>query len=119
VSRSAQEAPEDYRRGGVQRPRTTRQRLRELERLMRPTPMIRLEMEGIQLFAKLEYQNPVGSINDRVAFHILKAAAARGELYEGGLIVGLGDEDVEVGIKGCLHAVDSATPLQRACPVGG
>jgi hypothetical protein len=22
-------------------------------------------------------------------------------------------------VNGCLHAVDSATPLQRACPVGG
>jgi 2,3-diaminopropionate biosynthesis protein SbnA len=37
----------------------------------------------MQLFAKLEYTNPVGSIKDRPAYWILKRAAERGEIcYE-------------------------------------
>ena len=36
----------------------------------------------MNLFAKLEYVNPVGSIKDRPAFWILKRAAERGEICE-------------------------------------
>src|ERR671923_1869557 len=57
-------------------------RLEELRRTLRPTPHVALEMEGVELFAKLEYVNPVGSIKDRPAFWILKRAAERGEISE-------------------------------------
>jgi len=39
-------------------------------------------MEGMNLFAKLEYVNPVGSIKDRAAYWILKRAAERGEICD-------------------------------------
>jgi len=39
-------------------------------------------MNGMDLFAKLEYVNPVGSIKDRPAYWILKRAADRGEICE-------------------------------------
>jgi 2,3-diaminopropionate biosynthesis protein SbnA len=39
-------------------------------------------VEGMNLFAKLEYVNPVGSIKDRPAYWILKRAAGRGEICE-------------------------------------
>jgi cysteine synthase A len=39
-------------------------------------------MKGMDLFAKLEYVNPVGSIKDRAAYWILKRAAERGEICE-------------------------------------
>jgi cysteine synthase A len=39
-------------------------------------------MKGMDLFAKLEYVNPVGSIKDRPAYWILKRAAERGEISE-------------------------------------
>src|ERR687891_1241932 len=55
-------------------------RLEELRRTLRPTPHVRLAMEGVNLFAKLEYTNPVGSIKDRPALWILKRAAERGEI---------------------------------------
>jgi len=55
-------------------------RLEELRRILRPTPHVPLAMEGVNLFAKLEYVNPVGSIKDRPAFWILKRAAERGEI---------------------------------------
>jgi len=39
-------------------------------------------MKEMDLFAKLEYVNPVGSIKDRSAYWILKRAAERGEICE-------------------------------------
>lgn len=62
-------------------------RLEELGRTLRPTPLLPLAMTGVQLFAKLEYLNPVGSIKDRPAFWILKRAVERGEIGENTTIV--------------------------------
>ena len=57
-------------------------RLQRLGKTLRPTPHVPLEMPGVDLFAKLEYVNPVGSIKDRPAFWILKRAAERGEICD-------------------------------------
>jgi 2,3-diaminopropionate biosynthesis protein SbnA len=62
-------------------------RLDELRQILRPTPHVALEMEGVDLFAKLEYVNPVGSIKDRPAFWILKRAAERGEICENTTVI--------------------------------
>ena len=55
-------------------------RLEQLRKTLRPTPHVRLAVEDMNLFAKLEYVNPVGSIKDRPALWILKRAAERGEI---------------------------------------
>lgn len=57
-------------------------RLQLLQNTLRPTPHVHLAMEGMDLFAKLEYVNPVGSIKDRAAYWILKRAAERGEICD-------------------------------------
>jgi cysteine synthase A len=57
-------------------------RLELLRNTLRPTPHVPLAMNGMNLFAKLEYVNPVGSIKDRPAYWILKRAAERGEICE-------------------------------------
>src|SRR5438876_3030176 len=57
-------------------------RLAQLGKILRPTPHVPLAMEGMNLFAKLEYVNPVGSIKDRAAYWILKRAAERGEICD-------------------------------------
>ena len=57
-------------------------RLELLRNTLRPTPHVPLGMAGMNLFAKLEYVNPVGSIKDRAAYWILKRAAERGEICE-------------------------------------
>src|SRR5216110_1008300 len=57
-------------------------RLEQLRAILRPTPHIPLAVEGMRLFAKLEYVNPVGSIKDRPAYWILKRAAERGEICD-------------------------------------
>ena len=43
-------------------------RLELLRNTLRPTPHVPLAMKGMDLFAKLEYVNPVGSIKDRAAY---------------------------------------------------
>lgn len=55
-------------------------RVQQLQRMARETPVIPLEMEGIRLHAKLEFQNPFGSLKDRAALWILKSAIERGEV---------------------------------------
>jgi 2,3-diaminopropionate biosynthesis protein SbnA len=57
-------------------------RLELLRNTLRPTPHVQLAMERMDLFAKLEYVNPVGSIKDRAAYWILMRAAERGEISE-------------------------------------
>ena len=42
-----------------------------------------LPKPGVQLYAKLEGQNPTGSIKDRVALAMVEAAEASGELEPG------------------------------------
>jgi cysteine synthase B len=51
------------------------------------TPLVELQRlspkEGVRIFAKLEGQNPTGSIKDRVAKAMIEAAEASGELEPG------------------------------------
>jgi len=54
------------------------------------TPLVeitRLDTGPVQLFAKLESQNPGGSIKDRPALSMIEAAEADGRLQPGGTIV--------------------------------
>src|SRR2546425_6653685 len=57
-------------------------RLELLRNTLRPTPHVQLALKGMDLFAKLEYVNPVGSIKDRAAYWILTRAAEQGEICE-------------------------------------
>lgn len=54
------------------------------------TPLVRLNRvvpAETQVFAKVEYFNPAGSVKDRIARQIIEAAEASGELKPGGTIV--------------------------------
>jgi cystathionine beta-synthase len=54
------------------------------------TPMVearRMDAGPCRLFLKLEYQNPGGSIKDRVALAMIEAAEREGRLSPGGLLV--------------------------------
>src|SRR5258708_26234909 len=57
-------------------------RLERLGKTLRPTPHVPLAVDRMNLFAKLEYVNEVGRINDRGAYWILKRAAQRGEISD-------------------------------------
>ncbi|NHC16043.1 2,3-diaminopropionate biosynthesis protein SbnA [Motilibacter deserti] len=51
------------------------------------TPLVPLEHDRLDLFAKLEFANPNASSKDRSAFWILKSAIERGDVGEGATIV--------------------------------
>jgi len=59
--------------------------------LVGETPMVRLRRitEGLvpEIYAKLEFLNPMGSIKDRVALHMIREAAADGRIHPGDLIL--------------------------------
>ena len=49
------------------------------------TPLLKLK--GTNIFAKLEYFNPLHSVKDRPAYYMIKAAEERKELLPGGTII--------------------------------
>ena len=55
------------------------------------TPLIRLralsELTGCEILGKAEFLNPGGSVKDRAALGILRAAERSGELRPGGTVV--------------------------------
>ena len=63
------------------------ERLGFAARLVFETPIIQLDHEPVDLYAKLEYLNGVGSIKDRPAFWMLKRAIERGQVRPGTTII--------------------------------
>src|SRR5947209_9954837 len=61
--------------------------LTTIERAIGNTPLVELPSfsptRGVRLWAKLEGNNPSGSVKDRIALAMLDQAEARGELYPG------------------------------------
>lgn len=84
LTRGGETGPERDSAIGQEPPSASRlvTRLEMLRRTLRPTPNVPLAMAGMNLFAKLEYVNPIGSIKDRSAYWILKRAAERDEICE-------------------------------------
>lgn len=80
-------------------------RLEQLRPILRPTPHVRLDVEGMDLFAKLELANPIGSIKDRSAYWILKRAAERGEISEGTTIIESSSGNFATALAAFTHLV--------------
>jgi cysteine synthase A len=63
----------------------------DITALVGETPLLQLKKivpaSSAEVFAKLEYLNPGGSVKDRAAIGIIKQAEARGQLRSGGTIV--------------------------------
>ena len=55
------------------------------------TPLVRLDRSvrglGCEVFAKIEFLNPMGSSKDRIARHMIAKALADGRLHRGGTVV--------------------------------
>jgi cysteine synthase B len=66
-------------------------RVKHIFQLVGNTPMVKLNHVNphphVEIFVKLEGFNPMGSLKDRVAFHVLEHAEACGELRPGHIIV--------------------------------
>jgi len=86
--------------------------------LVGKTPMVELKSlspePGVRFFAKLEGQNPTGSIKDRIVLRILQKARERGDLQPGQRIVeaSTGNTGVALAMLGQLwgHPVDVCVP---------
>jgi cysteine synthase A len=63
------------------------ERLAAAQRLVFETPIVRLDHEPVDLYAKLEFLNGVGSIKDRPAFWMLKRAIERGQVHPGTTVI--------------------------------
>src|SRR6266849_115400 len=72
---------------------------------LRPTPHLKLAMNGMDLFAKLEYVNPVGSIKDRPAYWILKRAAERGDICEETTVIESSSGNFAAALAAFTHLV--------------
>ena len=57
----------------------------DITELIGNTPLLKLGQTNI--YAKLEYFNPLHSVKDRAAFYMLKGALDRGELIKGGTVI--------------------------------
>src|SRR5436190_3636948 len=80
-------------------------RLKLLRNTLRPTPHVPLAMEGMNLFAKLEFVNPVGSIKDRAAYWILRRAAERGEICEETTVIESSSGNFATALAAFTHLV--------------
>src|SRR5947208_14442059 len=80
-------------------------RLQLLRNTLRPTPQVQLAMKGMDLFAKLEYVNPVGSIKDRAAYWILRRAAERGEICEETTVIESSSGNFAAALAAFTHLV--------------
>jgi cysteine synthase A len=62
-----------------------------LPQIIGNTPLLHLqavsELTGCNIYAKAEFMNPGGSVKDRTALGIIRAAEQRGELQPGGVVV--------------------------------
>src|SRR3546814_20216499 len=65
------------------------------------TPLVELknlDSGGCRLFAKLENQNPTGSITDRIGLYIIEAAEREGRLKPGGTLIEATDRHTRTGL---------------------
>ena len=63
------------------------EKLSGLSALIGHTPLARLKLSGMDLFAKLEYNNFSGSIKDRAAYNMIYEAIKAGKITEDTIIV--------------------------------
>ncbi len=85
------------------------------------TPLVRLhgclgaDPVACQAFAKLEFLNPMGSIKDRVARHMIESALADGRLSPGGTIVesSSGNTGMGLAMMAVLHGLTCKLVVRR------
>ena len=65
------------------------------------TPVVRLQRlapEGVNVFVKLEAQNPMGSVKDRLALGVIEAAEREGRLQPGQTVVEATSGNTGIGL---------------------
>ena len=87
-----------------------------------PTPLVRLNQvtpyRHTQVYAKLEWYNPFGSVKDRVAANMLRDAEERGAISEGQKLVEPTSGNTGMGSAMMTNAQGYrlSTPVSKAIP---
>ncbi len=87
-----------------------------------PTPMVRLnrvvDFEHTEVYAKLEWYNPFGSVKDRVASNMVLQAREQGELTDQDLVEPTsGNTGLGLAMVGNALGFSLTTPLSNEIPV--
>ena len=86
----------------------------DVREIVGKTPVLKLNRIGrignVNIFAKLEYLNPGGSMKDRIGIQILKEAEESGQLKPGGTIIEATAGNTGIGLA--LAAVDKGYKLK-------
>jgi cysteine synthase/rhodanese-related sulfurtransferase len=88
-----------------------------------PTPLVRISrvtpFQHTQVFAKLEWYNPFGSVKDRVAANMIADAAAKGLLADGQKLVEptSGNTGMGLAMIANKHGYQLTTPLSLMIPL--
>jgi N-(2-amino-2-carboxyethyl)-L-glutamate synthase len=72
------------------------------------TPVVHLNDDRLDLYAKLEYTNPTGSSKDRAAFWMLQAAIERGDLDLSTTVVESSSGNLAISLASFCHALGLA-----------
>lgn len=90
----------------------------DIRDLIGHTPLLKLnhitEENGVNLFAKLEYFNPGGSIKDRIGMQIIREAEEDGSLQPGAVIIEATAGNTGIGLA--LAAIGSGHPVKIVIP---
>lgn len=90
----------------------------DIRDLIGHTPLLKLnhitEANGVNLFAKMEYLNPGGSIKDRIGMQIIREAEQDGSLQPGAVIIEATAGNTGIGLA--LAAVGSGHPVKIVIP---
>ncbi len=88
------------------------------QELVRNTPLVRLQQLGlpssIQLYAKLELQNPAGGVKDRMGIYLIAKLLAEGALHKDSVIIEATAGNTGLGLA--LGALNTNIPLIFTIP---
>ncbi|MFE2247690.1 2,3-diaminopropionate biosynthesis protein SbnA [Streptomyces lavendulae] len=82
-----------------------RDRLRKLESSLKTTRVVPVDDDKVDLFAKLEFENPNGSSKDRAAFWILKRGIERGDITEGTTVLESSSGNFAISMASFCHTL--------------
>jgi len=85
-----------------------------------PTPLVRLHevipYEHTEVFAKLEWYNPFGSVKDRIAANLIRSAEEKGEVERRLVEPTSGNTGMAMAMIANVRGYDLTTPLSNAIP---
>lgn len=95
-------------------------RIEDVTQAVGDTPLVRLreieraECPGVELYLKLEYANPGGSVKDRPALQMIRDAIADGRLREGKILID--STSGNTGVAYSLFGAALGIPVQLVIP---